>query len=365
MSSQRYDLAVVGAGLVGLAHALAAARRGLKTIVLERDRAPAGRSLRDAGIVCPAGQTAGTSWLRARRSATLWMELGRLADFEVMPLGLLALAQSPEAATVLQDFAVSRMGMGSLPLDRAELEQRLPAVADGVICGLSAPEGCRFEPRRALPRLADFLGRTGVEIACGIAATGIVTGRIETTSGLIRADRIVVAPGTDLQTLYPRIFEGHGVRLAGRHYLRLAPQPPSFRPGAVVIGDAGILAQGGFAGQRTATALRARPAAGPAVELVQAADGSLVVTAPAATLDPFMTAAAEAAMLAAAAGLVAIPDPAVIERWQALTPVADGRDVIIVAPEPGIRLVSVTGDNAAGTALALAEEVVEDLLTGV
>lgn len=365
MSSSRYDLAVVGAGLVGLAHALAAARRGLRTIVLERDREPAGRSLRDAGIVCPAGQNAGTSWLRARRSAALWMELGRLAGIEVAPLGLVALAQSPEAAAVLEDFAVSRMGEGSLTLDRAELEQRLPAVAAGVLCGLSAPEGCRIEPRQALPRLAAHLTQAGVEIACGTTATSLVTGRIETTAGLIRADRIVVAPGADLQTLYPRIFTGQKVHLAQRHYLRLACQPADYRLGAVLIGDAGILAQGGFAGQRTAGALRAGPATGPAVELVQAADGSLVVTAPAATLDPFMTAADEAAMLAAARGLVVIPDPTVIERWQALVPVAAGRDVVIVAPEPGIRLVSITGGNAAGNALALAEEVVEDLLTGV
>lgn len=365
MSSVRYDLAVVGAGLVGLAHALAAARRGLNTIVLERDREPAGRSVRDAGIVCPAGQTAGTSWLRARRSIALWTELGRLAGVEVSPQGLVALARSPEAAAVLRDFGVSRMGEGSLALDRVELEQRLPGLAPGVICGLSAPDGCRIEPRQALPRLRAFLRRSGVEIAEGTAATAIVTGRIETTSGLVRADRIVVAPGADLQTLYPRIFEGHGVRLARRHYLRLAPQPAGFRLDAVLIGDAGILAQGGFAGQRTAQALRNSLPAGGALELVQAADGTLVLTAPAASLSPFMTAADEAAMLAAAADLVAIPDPTVIERWQALTPVADGCDVVIVAPEPGIRLVSITGDNAAGTALALAEEVVEDLLTGV
>ncbi len=365
MSSVRYDLAVVGAGLVGLSHALTAARRGLRTIVLERDRRPLGRSLRDAGIVCPAGQTAGTSWLRARRSTALWMELGRLADFAVIPIGLLALAQSPEAAAVLRDFAVSRMGEGSLTLDRAELEQRLPGVAAGVDCGLTAPGGCHFEPRQALPRLGQLLARMGVEIAHGTAARSLVTGRIETTAGLVRADRIVVAPGADLQTLYPRIFDGHGVRLAGRHYLRLAPQPAGFRLDAVLIGDAGLLAQGGFAGQHAARALQSRPPAGLALELVQAADGTLIATAPAASTDPFITAGAEAAMLAAASGMVAIPDPTVIERWHALTPVAEGRDVVIVAPEPGIRLVSITGDNAAGTALALAEEVVEDLLTGV
>lgn len=363
MSVARHDLAIVGAGLVGLAHALAAARRRLKTIVLERDPQPAGRSLRDAGIVCPAGQNAGTSWLRARRSVALWMELARPLGIAVSPLGLLALARAPEAAARLRDFGVSRMGEGSTALDRAELQGRLPALAAGIDCGLSAPGGCRIEPREALPALRRHLAGMGVAIACGTAAGSIVTGRIETTAGLVRADRIVVAPGADLQTLYPRIFASHGVTLARRRYLRLAPQPADFRLDAVVIGDAGILAQGGFAGQSVPVA-----DIGLAVELVQAADGSLVVTAPAAggaAHDPFLDAATERRMMAAAGDLVTIPDPTVVERWSSVEPVARGRDVVIVAPEPGIRLVSITGGNAIGTALALAEEVVEDLLTGV
>ncbi|MFM9653951.1 hypothetical protein ACKI1S_49310, partial [Streptomyces galilaeus] len=82
----------------------------------------------------------------------------------------------------------------------------------GTACALSAPGGCHFEPRHALPRLVDLLDGMGVDIALGTAAVSLVTGRIETTAGMIRADRIVVAPGADLQTLYPRIFAGHGVR---------------------------------------------------------------------------------------------------------------------------------------------------------
>ena len=43
-AAPRFDLAVVGAGIVGLAHALAAARAGLKVVVIERDLRASGAS---------------------------------------------------------------------------------------------------------------------------------------------------------------------------------------------------------------------------------------------------------------------------------------------------------------------------------
>ena len=47
----RYDLAVVEAGILGLAHALAASRAGLRTVVLERDARAVGASIRNFGFV--------------------------------------------------------------------------------------------------------------------------------------------------------------------------------------------------------------------------------------------------------------------------------------------------------------------------
>jgi glycine/D-amino acid oxidase-like deaminating enzyme len=67
-----FDLAVVGAGIVGLAHAFAAARLGKRVVVIEREPCATGASIRNFGFVTVTGQERGATWLRARRSRDIW-----------------------------------------------------------------------------------------------------------------------------------------------------------------------------------------------------------------------------------------------------------------------------------------------------
>jgi glycine/D-amino acid oxidase-like deaminating enzyme len=56
---EHFDLAVVGAGILGLASALAGARRGLRVAVIDRDARANGASVRNFGFVTvPASITA-------------------------------------------------------------------------------------------------------------------------------------------------------------------------------------------------------------------------------------------------------------------------------------------------------------------
>ena len=69
-----FDLAVVGAGICGLAHALAAARRGKRVVVIDRDAAANGASIRNFGFITVTGQQSGDCWRRAMRSRDVWAE---------------------------------------------------------------------------------------------------------------------------------------------------------------------------------------------------------------------------------------------------------------------------------------------------
>lgn len=68
----KFDVAVVGAGVIGLAHAYAAAQRGLKVVIFERSYTPFGASVRNFGHGLVLGQAPGRMLDLAKASRGIW-----------------------------------------------------------------------------------------------------------------------------------------------------------------------------------------------------------------------------------------------------------------------------------------------------
>ncbi|MDT9676258.1 FAD-dependent oxidoreductase, partial [Pseudomonas sp. JV414] len=62
------DMLIVGAGILGLSHAYAAAKRGLKVKVFERSETPLGASVRNFGQALVTGQPPGSMLELAKAS---------------------------------------------------------------------------------------------------------------------------------------------------------------------------------------------------------------------------------------------------------------------------------------------------------
>ena len=110
--SNSFDLAIVGAGVVGLGHALAAMRRGLKVCVIDRDARANGASVRNFGFVTVTGQQRGECWNRAVRSRDIWAEVAPQAGIDVIHRGLMVAVRRDEALPVLEAFMATEMGEG-------------------------------------------------------------------------------------------------------------------------------------------------------------------------------------------------------------------------------------------------------------
>lgn len=366
---QGFDVAVVGAGIVGLAHALAAARLGKRVVVVDRDAQANGASVRNFGFVTVTGQERGAVWRLARRSAEVWGEVAPAAGVQVLQRGLTMVARRPEAKVVLEAFLETEMAEGCAWRDAEALGDRLPARGQ-VLGGLTSSVDLRVESRTAIPRLAAWLEAAhGVTFRRDVAVGGVESGRLETSAGVIEADAIVVCPGDDLVTLFPDSFARAGVTRCKLQMLRLAD--PGWRLPSPVMSDLGLVRYLGYADLPEAGALRARLEAEQATHLehgvhlivAQSADGSLVVGDShhyAPTPDPFGREDVDALILDEFAKVFGRAPPPVLERWTGTYASAAGHS-LVETPMPNVRLVVVTGGTGASTAFGLAETVVADL----
>jgi FAD dependent oxidoreductase TIGR03364 len=369
MMERSFDLAVVGAGIVGLAHALAAARLGKRVVVIDRDAQANGASVRNFGFVTVTGQAQGEVWRRARRSAQVWDEIAGPAGIKIVQRGLTMVARRSEAKAVLQAFLETEMAEGCAWRDAGDLGDRLPGQGE-VLGALTSTVDLRVESRTAIPRLAAWLEAAhGVTFLRGVAARGVESGRLETSAGAVRAETIVVCPGDDLITLFPDAFAEAEVTRCKLQMLRLAP--PGWRLPGPVMSDLGLVRYLGYAALPEAAALRARLQAEQAAHLehgvhlivAQSADGSLVVGDShhyAATPDPFARDHVDALILDEFAKVFGQAPPPVLERWTGTYASAAGHS-LIEAPLQRVRLVTVTSGTGASTAFGLAEDVIAGL----
>lgn len=369
MSDRRFDIAIVGAGIVGLAHALAAVKRGLRVVVLDRDDCSSGASIRNFGFITVTGQSEGAIWRRAMRTRDIWADLAEKAAIPIVHRNECVIAHSREALEVLEQFAETEMGASCSLLSPEQVLIRVPMAREASVTGgLWSPHELRIEPRMAIPALATYLESLGVVIRRGSHVHEVDTPMLRTSCGKLEAERVIVAPGPDLVTLYPEIFATHNVRLCKLHMLRLARQPWTLT--AAIMSDFGLTRYPGFSKLSSAAALTAVLSRqdpeivtyGIHLIVVQSLDGSLIVGDSheyGMTHDPFFSSDVEMAMLRLAQCVLHVQNTNVVERWIGYYPQSPSGEWFVDAPDAYTRVVSVTAGNGMSTAFGLAEEVVD------
>ena len=369
---EHYDLAVVGAGIVGLAHALAAARAGLKVIVIERDPRADRASIRNFGLITVTGQQRGEMWRLARRSRDVWAEVAPRAGVEIEHRGLLVTLRRPEAMVIAHAFLATEMGEDCALLTPLDLYERFPEIAAPDALGaLWSPHELRVDSPKALPRLTAWLaGEHGVRFRFGEAATRVCPPFIETSRSTVAADRAVVCPGDDFASLFPERLEAFGLRRCRLSMLRLAS--PGFRWPVGLMSDLGLARYRGYAdlpesGPLARRLIGEQPehlAHGVHLIAVGGSDGSLVVGDSHHYADlppPFAQARTEALILEEFHRATGIAPPPVLERWTGTYAVAADHAFLVEAPSAAVRLVVITTGAGASVAFALAERIIAEL----
>lgn len=202
--SERYDVAVVGGGVLGNFIAYDLAREGLGTCLLEKGYTAAGTSGATHAWIYVSTKTPGHygrfSYASSLRYEALAAEHG--VDFQYERSGGLSMIWTPEALEEARKVVAEQnaAGIACELLTPEEVAEREPIVSPRAIVGaIYGPlDGCvnPFDVMYIMNRLAQ---EAGASFRPYSAVTGVVRDasgfRIATTTGEVRAERIVIAAG--------------------------------------------------------------------------------------------------------------------------------------------------------------------------
>lgn len=368
-------IAVVGGGILGLAHAYLLRRGGHRVTLFERGPKASGASIRNFGMVWPIGQPAGEMHSIALRSREIWLEALNEAGLAYVSTGSLHVAYQDDEADVLREFAEigPAAGYECSWLDREAVLERSPAVIpEGLRGGIWSATEVIVDPRRIVAGMAAYLRAAGVDVRFGEPVRRIDLPTVETASGTVRADAAIVCGGDDFETLFPEVFSSSGLTRCKLQMLRTHPQPGGWLMGPALAAGLTLRFYKAFQICSTLPRLRERIAREKpeydrwAIHVLasQTADGAITLGDSheyGLQVDIFDKTELDDLILREAATFLQLPDPRVAQRWHGVYSMHPQKPFFEAEPAPGVRILTAPGGSGMTLSFGLAERTISRL----
>jgi D-hydroxyproline dehydrogenase subunit beta len=203
------DVVVVGAGVVGAACALFAARAGLRVAVVDRGPVSGGTTGAGEGNLLVSDKTPGPDLDLTLHSLNLWHGLGSTVDadadaIELEAKGGLVVAATPAGLAGLRDLADGQRAAGVVAVEvgAEELTDHEPYLARGLVGGAYYPQDMQVQPMLAAAYLLRAAVRSGASFHTDAAVTVIERSAragpvvaVRTAAGRIATPCVVNAAG--------------------------------------------------------------------------------------------------------------------------------------------------------------------------
>jgi FAD dependent oxidoreductase TIGR03364 len=373
ITHQRFDDAVVGAGILGLAHAYHLARRGRRVIVFERTPHATGASIRNFGMLWPIGQPPGPLRQMAMRSREFWLEVLAKSGLWHEQTGSLHLAYRDDEAQVLREFGQEMAAQGeNVELLRPEqVRQHTTAVkSNGLRLALWSPHEVCVDPREVVAGLSRWLAsQFGVVFQFGRTITAVETQQVNSGPISWSADRVWVCSGDELSLLFADQFDACGLIRCKLQMMRSHPCGQEWRIGPMLAGGLTLRHYASFQNCPSLPALRRRVSEespwfdrhGIHVLVSQNGLGELTMGDSheyGASIEPFDKAEIDEYILDYLNTFVDVPSLRIAARWHGTYAKHPTAPYVLFHPLSGVT--AITGVGGAGMTLSfgLAEQVV-------
>ncbi|CAN1505502.1 DadA Glycine/D-amino acid oxidases (deaminating) [Flavobacteriaceae bacterium] len=242
--NKKYDLIVIGGGILGLFHAYHALQKKLKVAIIEKNSVPNGASVRNFGQVIPSAMN--IKWQNyGRESLAIYKKLQGQTDLTVRQNGTVYLASNEEEVQLIEELNKINKDRDyeSDLLTKKECLQRFDGLkSDYCKAGLFYPEEITVDSNIMITRFQKLLiEQYGVRFFYNttIIATSENNNSCEAISSngqKFIASKIIICGGSEFKTLHPSIYENSDLVATKLQMLQTKPQGIYALPSNILTG---------------------------------------------------------------------------------------------------------------------------------
>ncbi|ASW75392.1 oxidase [Chryseobacterium piperi] len=240
----KFDLIIVGGGILGTFHAYHALKKNLKVALLEKNSFPQGATVRNFGQVVPSGMD--LKWQNfGRESLAIYNELQSQTDLTIRKNGSVYLASNEEEMQLINELHEinKKNDYESVLLSKSDCIKKFDGVrSDYCKGGLFFPQELSMDSSEMIVKLHALL-QEKLDLKIFYNTTVVETQEndqqcIATTSdgNKIHAAKIIICGGHEFKTLYPSLFNESDLIVTKLQMLQTKPQGIYSLPGNILTG---------------------------------------------------------------------------------------------------------------------------------
>jgi FAD dependent oxidoreductase TIGR03364 len=245
MQDKKYDLIVVGSGILGTFHAYHALKAGLRVLLLEKDNYPVGATVRNFGQAVPSGMV--DQWFRyGVRGLEVYQSIQKDFDITVRNNGSVYIASDKEEQQLIHELKnhYDTIGYSCELLSATGVLAKYPALRSSYVKeGLFFPQEVSVEPDRMIHRVHEYIQQqfshftllyNAPVIGCENSAGSV---HVKTSNGSsYLGEKVVICNGNEFKLLFPEVFRKSGQVVSKLQMLRTIKMPEVQLEGNILTG---------------------------------------------------------------------------------------------------------------------------------
>ncbi|MFH7018892.1 TIGR03364 family FAD-dependent oxidoreductase [Flavobacterium sp. FlaQc-47] len=241
---EKYDLIIVGSGVLGTFHAYHALQKGMSVAILEKNSKPEGATVRNFGQVVPSGMD--KKWQNfGKESLKIYKNIQSQFDISIRQNGTVYLASNEEEMHLIEELHQINISNDyeSNLLTKEQCLSKYPGLrADYCIGGLFFPQEVTVEPSTMIHKLHQYMtANMGLDLFMNttVLNTENRNNEVVATTSLgkeFKASKIIICNGSDFKILYPEVYNNSDLVVSKLQMLQTKPQNNYKLDGSILTG---------------------------------------------------------------------------------------------------------------------------------